>query len=128
MTQTLPTESGTVMYRVGAVVLACVAIYFLFTAVNTLGLAEESGTGVVVGKAYREAGTTYHTQVIDGRSYVRPQATPDMYLLDLTIDEKSVQAEVERALFDDVEQGEQVEVVYRQHRLTGGTQVVRVSR
>ncbi len=119
---------GTVMYKVGVVVIVLVALYWLFMAVNTVGLAEQTATASVVGKAYKEPGKSYVTQVIDGRSYVRPQVTPEAYLVNVTIDGREVTAQVNQASFEAVQDGDQVQVVYVKRRLTGALQIVRVNR
>jgi hypothetical protein len=105
-----------------------VAVYFLFTATNTVGLVEQTGTASVVSRAYREAGTTYTTEVVAGRSYTRPQATPEAYLLRLMLDGREATAQVDQVLFEAAEAGDQVQVTYQKRRLTGATQIVRVSR
>jgi hypothetical protein len=117
-----------IMHRVGAVILACVMIYFSFLAVNTLGLQDENATGQVVAKSYHEAGQTYTTDVVGGTRRVRQTSTPEMYILTLTVGGEQTTAAVDKDLYDTVQEGDQVKVVYQRRRLTGGTQVVSVSR
>lgn len=124
---TAQAQPNTIMYGVGIVVIIGMIVYYLFMAVNGFGLAEETATASVTGKSYREAGQTYSTQVIDGRSYVRSQATPDAYLVHVMLNDREATAQVDRPLFDSVDEGHQVEVVYRRLRLTGGTQILRVT-
>jgi hypothetical protein len=121
-------QQGTIMYKVGAIVLVGVALYFLFTAANTFGLAEQTVTASVVSKAFREAGKTYVTQVIGGKTYTRPQTTPEAYLVTVKLDGKDATGAVDASLFEQLQQGDPVHVVYQKRRLTGATQIVRVSR
>lgn len=119
---------GTVMYKVGVVVIVLVALYGLFMALNTAGLSEQTASASVSGKAYKEPGKTYVTQVIAGRSYVRPQVTPEAYLINVTIDGKKATGQVDQSLFEELKEGDQVKVVYVKQRLTGSIQILRVSR
>ena len=116
------------MYILGVVILVGVAGYYAFVAANTMGLEEQQGTATVVGKEYRPAGTTYTTQVIDGRTHQVPHAVPEAYLLTLDIAGHTGQGIVEKALYDAVREGDAVQVRYTQYRFTGTTEIINVTR
>ena len=116
------------MYVLGAVILVLVLLWLGFMAVDGLGLATQRGDATVVGKSHRAAGTTYTTTIINGRSHVVPQSTPEAYLLDLDWSGKRVQGAAERELYESVREGDRVRIDYQRRRLTGGVQVVGVSR
>jgi hypothetical protein len=116
------------MYIAGIVILICVGLYFLFMAVDGLGLEVQTGTAKVLGLEYREAGKTYTTEIINNRPYVRPQARPEMYLLKLDINGRETAGAVPRALYEAVQPGDQVRVTYQRRRITGLLQVLEVSR
>jgi hypothetical protein len=124
----LPPASANFMYIVGAVVLVCVAFYFLFMAVDGWGLADRKGTARILAKGYKEAGKTYITQIVAGRPVVLPQAKPEMYLLKLDIDGKETECVVEKSLYDAVNPEDEIQVVYQKRRILGSLQVVKVTR
>lgn len=118
----------TPMYALGLLVLAGVAVYFLFLAVNTVGLSEDASEATVVDKRYLAPGQTYRTEIIGGRSYVRPQATPDMYLLELDLGDDRAHAAVSPELYESIQIGDPVLATVQRRRLTGVIQVTEVRR
>lgn len=116
------------MVILGGIVLCCVAIYFLFMAINDIALEKKEGYATVAGKGYREAGRTYTTQVIGGRAHTIPQSTPEMYILMLDIAGRQIECAVSRDLYGMINAGEKVTVVYQRRRITGGLQVLDVIR
>jgi hypothetical protein len=113
---------------VGAVVLAALAVYFVFMAVDGMGLSDQSGTAVVVGKQYRKSHETYTTERFGDTNVTRPSTVPEMYILELTIDGKPAAAAVEKSLFDAATTDDRMTVTYQRRRLTGTLQVTGVSR
>ena len=121
-----PPASANFMYIVGAVVLVCVGLYVVFMAVDGWGLTDRKATARVLAKGYKEAGKTYITQIVANRPVVLPQARPEMYLLKLDLGGKETESAVEKALYDAVNPGDQVQVVYQKRRILGSLQVVKV--
>lgn len=120
--------SARIMYRAGQLVLVGVALYFGFLGADTLGLPARTADARVVGKEYVPAGRTYTTNVVGGRSQVHAQTTPEMYVVHLEMAGDSATAAVEKSLYDGLSTGQTVNVEYRRRRVTGGTDVLRVSR
>lgn len=116
------------MYVFGGVILVGVALYFLFMAVDGQALGNTKGTARVVDKEYREAGRTYTTEIIGGQTRTIPRVTPEMYILKLEIDGRQTEAPVAKSLYDAVNKGDKVQVVYRRRRITGALQVTDVIR
>lgn len=116
------------MYTVGLIAMAAVALYAGFMGVDGAGLQEETAMATVVEKSYREAGQTYQTIVIDGRSHVRPQARPETFLLRLELEGREVETPVEFGLFERVEAGDSVRATFLRRRITGLLQVTNVER
>ena len=127
---TAAAETGAVNFMpvLGGIILAVVAIYFLFTAVDGTGLATQSGRAAVVGKQYQPAGKTYTRQVIGNQTLNVPQATAEMFVLDLDLEGRRVQGTTNRSLYEALAAGDQVQVTYQQRRITGSLQVLTVSR
>jgi len=128
--RTTASEAGAVSFMpvLGAIILVLVAIYFLFQAVDGMGLASQSGRAAVVGKEYRPAGQTYTREVVGNQTLNVPKTTPEMHILELDLDGRRVQGTTDRALYESISAGDQVQVTYQQRRITGALQVVRVSR
>jgi hypothetical protein len=82
----------------------------------------------VQGKQYRPAGQTYTRQIVGNQTLNVPQATPEMFVLDLDLDGQRVQGTTERALYEQLAEGDDVSVTYQQRRITGALQVQSVSR
>lgn len=127
MNSAAPAGATGILTIVGAVILAAVVLYFLFTAADGMGLGTQRGSAAVVGKQHRPAARTSTPQVINGRTVNVPMTTPEMFLLDLDLNGRRVQGAADRALFEGVHTGDQVQVTYQQRRFTGGLQVLAVS-
>ena len=128
--RTAASEAGAVSFMpiLGGLILVVVASYFLFNAVDGTGLVSRSGRAAVVGKQYKPAGQTYTRQVIGSQTLNVPQTTPEMFVLDLDLEGQRVQGTTDRALYERISAGDQVQVTYQQRRITGALQVLDVSR
>jgi hypothetical protein len=116
------------MPAVCAVVLAALALYGTFMAIDGLGLSDRPGTAIVRGKQHRQAHATYANQRVGNTTISRSQTVPAMDLLDLEIEGQPATAAVEKSIFDAVRTNDRVEVTYQQRRLTGALQVTSVRR
>jgi hypothetical protein len=127
---TAASETGAVSFMpvLGAIILIVVALYFAFTAIDGVGLPMQSGRATVLGKQYRPAGQTYTRQIVGNQTLNVPQATPEMFVLDLDLDGQRVQGTTARALYEQLAAGDEVSVTYQQRRITGALQVLSVSR
>jgi hypothetical protein len=121
-------RSGRFMHIAGIVILTGVGLYFLFMAVDGLGLKVLSAPATVVGREYREAGKTYTTQVINNRPHVLPRARPAIYILQLDVGARQAAGAVPKRLFAVIQAGDRVQVTYQQRRITGLLQVLEVTR
>lgn len=128
MTQTTSAQPTNIMVYLGGLILVGFVIYFCFWAINNLGLSEQSGTATVIGKAFHPAGTTYTTQKVGDRMLTIPQSTAEMYLLALRIDEKETAFAAPKEIYDRLNDGARVQVIFKRKRITGGLQVISVSR
>lgn len=120
-------QSSRFMVKFGIVIVIGVAIYFLFMAIDGIGLKHQTGTAMVIGKTYRESGKTYRTQKIGNRTLTIPQHTPEMYILQLTIGGKQTECAVDKSLYDAVQREDEVNVIYQKRRIMGHLQVIDVT-
>ncbi|WP_149499687.1 hypothetical protein [Roseiconus lacunae] len=123
-----PQSPNKFIYVFSALVLGCVAFYFLFMTVNTAGLSISHGSATVVGKRFQEGGTSSFTQPVGNQRIVRVQETPSAYVVKLEISEQQTEFPIDKELYDRVSAGDRLAVEYQTTRLTGAIQVTSVSR
>lgn len=123
-----PVQAARAMRVMVIAVLLLVAAFFLFIGMDGFFLSTQTASAVVLSLEYNEGGKTYVTQIVNNRPYVMEQAKPDAYLAKLNLGGREVVGVVEQGLFQSLAQGEQVEVVYQQRRLTGIYQVLEVRK
>lgn len=116
------------MAVLGGIILAGVAVYAVFMGINSFGLEEKKGSAVIMEKGYREAGKTYSTQKIGNRIQSVPQITPEAYILKMEIDGNETQFPTTRVLYQAIDTGDRVNVMYIRKRITGSLQIVDVKR
>ena len=127
-TTSTPRGAARAVYALGIVVLLLGAAYWLFTALDGAGLARQTETGTVVGKRYRAAGTTYVTEVINGRAHPMPHATPEAYLVEVALPVGRAEGATGRAVYAGLRAGDRVRVTYARRRVTGAIAVLDVQR
>lgn len=120
--------SARFMYILGAIILGGAVVWLGGMAIDGMGLEERTGGAVVTGKFHHEAGTTYTQRTINNRSYVVPQATPEIYALEVDLDGQAAVAAVDRGVYEATAAGDSVHVRYSRRRLTGAIEVVGVTR
>jgi hypothetical protein len=113
-----------IMVIVGGVIVAGMIAYALFYVINTAGLAQREAVAVVVEKEFREAGTTYTAQRIGKGMQTMAQRVPEMYILHLDVNGKRTACAVDRETYEGLRPGDEVDIVYEKHRITGGLQVL----
>jgi len=72
--------------RLGAIIVAGVCLYYLYVAINTIGLSPQTGVATVLDKAYYEPGTSYQTLRIGGKAFIRPYENAEYFVLKLQLD------------------------------------------
>lgn len=121
-------SSSNFMYIFGGIVLVCVAIYFLFIAIDNFCLKEEKTTAKVISKGYKQAGKTYITQIVANRPVVLPQVNPEMFILQIDLNGQKTECAVDKDLYEAINPEDTVHIVYQRRRIVGKIQVLRVSR
>jgi len=111
----------------GAIILAGVALYYGFVAVDTLGLGNLTNLARVVGKQYVKPGTSYQPEPIGGAIITKSVQKPEVYLLKLNLTNHETYAAVGKSFYDSLNLNDQVRVSYQRRRLTGRLQVLAVS-
>jgi hypothetical protein len=119
-------SGGNWMPLAGGLILLVVAGYFGFQGLDSLGLPQQTGTGLVMSKERVPSRRTYRTDYIAGHPRVIPQVTPDLYMMKLRMGNEETSAAVDRSLFNATNNGDRVAVTYQQTRLTGKLRVTSV--
>lgn len=116
------------MYILGAIILVGVLGWYSFSAIDRLGLEDQTGAATVVAKEHRDARRAYTTEIVGGTPRAVPHAFPEMYILELEIGGRPAAGIVDKGLYDAVSPRDQVRATYQKRRITGGLQIVRVTR
>jgi len=111
----------------GGIILIAVALYYTFWALNTLGLENRDAIATVTGKEYLFSGTSYQSQQIAGRNYVRSLQTPEQYIVTLKLLDRPAGGAVDSALYNTLKTRDQVQVTYQRRRLTSSLLVQKVA-
>jgi hypothetical protein len=91
------------MYFAALVFLIAVGLFFLFLAVDGLGLQAREDSGTVVGRERRDAVMGHRTEIINNRPLIVPHVTPEKYIFKLDINGHQTVRVAPRGFFDAVE-------------------------
>jgi hypothetical protein len=111
-----------------AVLLLAVVLYFSWGTLDRFALSDERASAVVTGKRYNPPGTTYRTNIAGGRAWTMVDATPDAYVVSLTVGPELSAAVVSKELHDALKVGDSVTLRVQRTRFTKQLLVVEVSR
>ncbi|HUQ84045.1 MAG TPA: hypothetical protein VM076_23040 [Gemmatimonadaceae bacterium] len=120
--------SNSFAYIFPAVALAAVALYFLYGAIDRLGLDAQQAEAQVTGKQYAAGSTTYTTEVIGGRTMTRANQNPEAFMVTLTVGGEETGSAVSKPLYESLVAGERVHVRVRRTRLSKRLLVTNVTR
>jgi hypothetical protein len=121
-----PVQQYRLWLGIGGAIIALFLAYYVFMALDRVGLDDQHATAIVLGKEHHGPGRTYVTQIINNRPLEIPQETPETFVLSLDLSGTRAEGVVARDLFDALKVGDRVQVTYQRRRLTGGLQVVSV--
>jgi type IV secretory pathway TrbF-like protein len=116
------------VYIFPAILLGAVLLYYLYGAVDRVGLETHDAEARVIGKQVGPGSTTYHTTVVDGRTWSQAQTNPDAYIVTLDVEGDTTGSAVSRQLYESLDTGERVRVQFRRTRLSKRVLVTDVSR
>ncbi|HYR91351.1 MAG TPA: hypothetical protein VE422_45260 [Terriglobia bacterium] len=123
-----PYSVNPLVYIFPAIVVTALLLYFVYGAIDRMGLETRTSLATVTGKQFNQAGTTYHTTVAGGRTWVQSDKTPESYVVMLNVgDERSVGL-VSKELYQSLQANDTVQVKIRRTRITGRLEVVDVRK
>jgi hypothetical protein len=127
--ETMPsTTTNPFVYVFPALALAAVVLYFLYGALDRLGLETQRSEARVTGKQFSRGSTTYHTNVVAGRSWTQSSQNPDAYIVSLEIDGKATIGAVSPEMYQSLQPDDRVRVEFKQTRFSNRTLVTDVRR
>jgi hypothetical protein len=121
-------EANPIATIVPAILLAAVGLYFLYGAVDRLGLPIQSAPAIVTAKQVSPGTTTSWTNIAGGRAWVQSALNPDNFAISLDIGNEPSVALVSKPVFDALRPGDRVTVGYTRSRLGGALEVVQIDR
>jgi hypothetical protein len=115
-------------YLFPALALAAVLLYFVYGAVDRFGLATEQSDARVTGKQVYKGSTTYTSDVVAGRTWVKSSTNPDAYVVSLDMGGFATGGAVSPELYESLQPGERVRVEFRRTRFSRQVLVTSVRR
>lgn len=117
-----------IAYIIPALLLATVGLYYLYGALDQLGLDVQTVDAVVTGKQASPGGTTRWTDIAGGRAWAQSMPNPEVFALTLMVGGEPSVGLVSQTLFDAISPGERVRVRIKRTRLSGRLEVIEVLR
>jgi len=115
-------------YIMPAVILGAVLIYYLYGAIDKVGLETQSINAIVTAKTHTPGSTTYVNRIAAGRSWTQAQQQQDFYAVSLNIEGEATVALVTKEKFDRLQENDRVHVTVRRTRISGKLEVVDVNQ
>jgi hypothetical protein len=116
------------VYVFPAVAFAAVGLYYLYGAVDRLGLETRKAEARVTGKQVAHGSTTYNTRIAGGRAWTQATDNPDAYILEFVVDGEPTGGAVDPQMYEVVKEGDPVRVEFQRTRLTKRLVVTDVRR
>lgn len=116
------------VYLFPAVALVAVLVYYLYGAVDRLGLETRHAEAVVTGKEIAQGSTTYRTTTVGGRAWTQSVQNPDAHVLMFEVDGEATGGAVSPEMYESVKPGDRVRVRFQRTRVSDRLLVTDVSR
>lgn len=123
-----PNGPNPVVYIFPAVALVAALLYFLYGAVDRLGLETRISEATVAEKQIAHGSTTYNTTTVGGRAWTRSTQNPDAHILTFEVDGEATGGAVSPELYESVNAGDRVRVRWNRTRISDRLLVTDVSR
>ena len=114
------------MPAIGGFILIAAICYFGFQSADSAGLAQKTGSAVIISKEHVPVHKTYRTDYIAGHTRVIPEVVPEMYVFRLRVGDLETTFAVDHALYDAEQNGDKLAISYQESRFTKKLQVLSV--
>jgi hypothetical protein len=117
------------VYIVPALAFAAVCVYYLYGALDRIGLETYEIDGRITTKQFAQGSTTYHTNTVAGRTWSQASQNPDAYMVGLELADGALTGGlVSEQIYESLQPGERVRVKYQRTRFSNKLMVTEVSR
>jgi hypothetical protein len=123
-----PFSANPFAYIFPAIAFAAVAVYYMYGAIDRIGLDTHAAEARVTGKQYAPGSTTYNTNVVAGRAWTQSQQNPDNYVVTLEVEGETTAGLVTKEMYESLKTDDRVHVHVRRTRISKQLQVTDVSR
>lgn len=121
-----PFSANPFVYIFSVVALGAVALYFLYGAVDRVGLEVHPAVATVLDKQFTKSGRSYYQTAAGGRSWVQSQETPETYAVVLKVGNERTAGLVSKQQFERLQPSDSVPVKIRRTRITRRLEAVEV--
>jgi hypothetical protein len=115
-------------YVFPAVAFTAALLYYLYGAVDRLGLETRQTKARVMEKQFAPGSTTYNTRIAGGRAWTQATENPDLRLVVLEVEGEATGGTVDLQTYESLEKGDLVRVSYQRTRLSNQVLVTGVRR
>jgi hypothetical protein len=123
-----PYSANPFAYIFSVVLVGAVFLYFLYGAIDRMGLEVQTASAVITGKQFTASGKSYYTTFAGGREWVQSRTTPDTYAVVLSLGSEQTAGVVSKALYDSLQANDTVQVKIQRTRITKRLEVVDVTK
>lgn len=116
------------VYVFPAVAFAAVGLYYIYGAVDRLGLETHQAEARVTGKQVAPGSTTYNTVIAAGRAWTQSTTNPDARIVALELEGQATGGAVDPQTYDSLKEGDQVHVQFKRTRFSNQILVTDVRR
>lgn len=120
-------SANPVAYFIPALLLVGFGLYYLYGAIDRLGLSTRQVDAVVTAKQFTPGGTTYNSSIVAGRNWTQASELPDNYVISLLVNDEPTVALVTQRQFEELNAGDRVRAKIRRTRLSGRLEAIELS-
>jgi hypothetical protein len=124
----MPSTANRLVYVFPAVAFTAALLYYLYGAVDRLGLETHQAEARVTAKQVVPGTTTYNTRIAGGRAWTQATENPELRVIVLEVAGEPTGGAVDLATYDALKEGDLVRVSYQRTRLSNQLVVTDVRR
>jgi hypothetical protein len=122
------TGPSRLVYVFPAIAFAAVGLYYLYGAIDRLGLETHETEVRVTGKQIAPGSTTYNTRIASGRAWTQATENPDGYVVVFEIEGQPTGGAVDSETYGSLKEGDELHVRFQRTRLSKQIVVTEVRR
>jgi hypothetical protein len=123
-----PYSANPFAYVFSVVAICAVVGYFMYAVVDRMGLEVSTAVATVTGKQFTPSGKSYYTTIVQGRSWVQSQETPETYAVMLSVNGERTVGLASKQQYEELQVDDSVQVKLRRTRITKRLEVIEITR